>query len=151
MPAVTITLPQAGDYADWHRLWTTYLAFYGTSREATLFQRNWAELLKPDGVIRGFLARDGSGRVIGLTHYMFHATAWADAPVCYLQDLYVDEGVRGGGAGRLLIEAVARVSEQAGAARLYWLTHQDNAIARTLYDKVAACKGFLRYDYELKG
>lgn len=151
MSAITITPPQLGDYADWHRLWTGYLAFYGTSREETLFQRNWAELMKPDGVIRGLIARDGSGRVIGLTHYLLHATAWADAPVCYLQDLYVDEGVRGSGAGRLLIEAVARAAEQAGAVRLYWLTHQDNATARALYDKVAACKGFLRYDYELKG
>lgn len=151
MSAATITLPQPDDYADWHRLWTAYLAFYGTSRADALFQRNWTELLKPDGVIRGFVARDASGRPIGLTHYMFHATAWADAPVCYLQDLYVDESVRGSGAGRLLIEAVARAAEQAGAVRLYWLTHRDNATARALYDKVAACKGFLRYDYELKG
>lgn len=150
MSAVTITPPQPGDYADWHRLWTAYLAFYHSTREEPLFRRNWAELLKPDGLVRGFVARDGGGRLIGLTHYMFHATAWADAPVCYLQDLYVDEAVRGTGAGRLLIEAVARAAEEAGAARLYWLTHKDNATARTLYDKVAACKGFVRYDYELK-
>lgn len=149
MSALTITLPQPADFEDWRRLWTEYLAFYGTSREETLFRRNWTELLRPDGMVRGFVARGGDGRPLGLTHYMFHATAWADAPVCYLQDLYVDEAARGLGAGRALIEAVADAARKAGAVRLYWLTHEGNVTARALYDRVASCKGFVRYDVDL--
>jgi len=32
---------------------------------------------------------------------------------------------------------------------LYWLTKQDNARARILYDKVARFAGFIRYDYPM--
>ncbi len=149
MSGITITLPQQGDFEEWQRLWTAYLAFYGTSRDEALFRRNWAELLRPDGTIRGFVARGADGRLLGITHFMFHATAWADAPVCYLQDLYVDDAARGLGAGRTLIEAVADAARKAGAVRLYWLTHEDNGTARALYDRVASWKGFVRYDYDL--
>jgi hypothetical protein len=33
------------------------------------------------------------------------------------------------------------------ASRLYWNTKQDNALARTLYDKVARFRGFITYEY----
>ena len=46
------------------------------------------------------------GRVVGIAHYLFHANVWLDE-VCYLADLFVDEAVRGQGAARPLIEAVA--------------------------------------------
>lgn len=151
MEGITITPPRQGDHDDWHRLWTAYLAFYGTSRDEDLFRRNWTELLRPDGLIRGFVARRADGRVLGITHFMFHATAWADAPVCYLQDLYVDDVARGLGVGRALIDAVADAARSAGAVRLYWLTHEANGTARSLYDRVASCKGFVRYDYDLGG
>jgi hypothetical protein len=37
------------------------------------------------------------------------------------------------------------VAEQAGSSRVYWLTHETNATARKLYDKVAELSGFLVY------
>lgn len=72
-----------------------------------------------------------------------------EAPVCYLQDLYVAEEARGLGAGRALITAVADAARDANACRLYWLTHEGNSTARALYDRVGSCKGFVRYDYDL--
>ena len=32
---------------------------------------------------------------------------------------------------------------------MYWLTQDNNTTARTLYDKVAVYKGFIRYDYPM--
>jgi GNAT superfamily N-acetyltransferase len=72
------------------------------------------------------------------------------ADACYLQDLFVDETARGQGAASALIERVAEVARDRGAARLYWTTKQDNARARSLYDKVARFHGFIRYDYPLR-
>ena len=70
-------------------------------------------------------------------------------PLCYLQDLYVDETLRGTGGGRQLIEAVAAVARAAGASRLYWMTQTDNEVARRLYDRMAKHNGFIRYDHTL--
>ena len=64
---------------------------------------------------------------------------------CYLQDLVVAEETRGRGAARALIAVVAEASRAAGAARLYWLTHESNTGARALYDQVAARSGFIQY------
>jgi GNAT superfamily N-acetyltransferase len=68
-------------------------------------------------------------------------------PACYLQDLYVDPTARGTGCGRMLIEAVAEASRIAGANSPYWLTHQSNATARQLYDRLAQNQGFIHYVY----
>jgi len=79
---------------------------------------------------------------------VLRTSAWS-ADACYLQDLFVDEAVRGQGVARALIEQVAQAARERGAPRFYWLTHQNNATARTLYDKVAQYKGFIRYDYPM--
>ena len=88
------------------------------------------------------------GRLVGITHYFFHAHVWM-GDVCYLQDLFTDEAARGKGVARALIEAVADDSRKKKATRLYWLTQDDNTRARALYDKVAKHQGFIRYDYAL--
>jgi GNAT superfamily N-acetyltransferase len=88
------------------------------------------------------------GNLIGIAHYLFHPMFWA-GEACYLQDLFVDESVRGRGAARALIERVAEVAREHGADRLYWTTQENNARARALYDKVARFNGFVRYDYPL--
>ena len=88
------------------------------------------------------------GRLVGITHYLFHSSTWAE-DACYLQDLFVDPAVRGHGAARALIEAVGQAAKARGASRMYWLTHETNAPARMLYDKVAAYQGFIRYEYPM--
>jgi GNAT superfamily N-acetyltransferase len=64
---------------------------------------------------------------------------------CYLQDLFTAAQARGGGVGRALIEAVYDAAGAAGSARVYWLTHETNAVAMGLYDQVAVKSGFLVY------
>ena len=141
----TITRLTEDDRARWAELWTGYLTFYHTVLPPETYDLTWLKLF--DGRIHGFGARDVAGRLIGITHYMYQETAWSAAPVCYLQDLFVDESVRGTGAGRLLIEAVAGAAKAYGAGRLYWLTQDSNVVARRLYDRLAQNRGFIRYDY----
>ncbi|MEO0360551.1 MAG: GNAT family N-acetyltransferase, partial [Pseudomonadota bacterium] len=62
------------------------------------------------------------------------------------QDLYVDETVRGTGAGRALIEAVYAAADAAGAPSVYWLTQDFNHTARQLYDRIATVTPFIRYN-----
>ena len=41
------------------------------------------------------------------------------------------------------------MARQGEATRCYWLTHETNTTARTLYDKVAKFQGFIRYELPL--
>jgi hypothetical protein len=47
----------------------------------------------------------------------------------------------------MLIEAVAESARTAGANSPYWLTHQSNAVARRLYDRLGQNQGFIQYAY----
>ncbi len=144
--AVEISALKSADCERWNVLARGYKTFYETTLSDAEYDQSWARLMQGES-IHGLGARL-EGRLVGITHYLFHASTWS-ADVCYLQDLFVDAQVRGQGVARALIDAVGSVARSRGAARLYWLTHQDNATARTLYDKLAAHRGFIRYDYPM--
>ena len=135
-----------GDHEAWRRLAQGYNDFYETVCPDEAYQRAWRRLRA--GVDVHALGARLEGRLIGIAHYLFHVNVWRP-DVCYLQDLFVDEAVRGQGAARALIDAVAAEARKKGASRYYWQTKQDNGRARALYDKVARFAGFIRYDYAL--
>ena len=135
------------DHARWAELWRQYLDFYGTTMPQAVYDHTWSRLLAGQE-LHGLAARDGD-EIVGITHFLFHPTAWALTPACYLQDLFVHAAARNKGAARALIAAVADRARQARASRLYWLTQADNATGRALYDKVARHTGFIRYEHAL--
>lgn len=141
--AVRIAALQSSDRAAWGRLALGYKTFYQTTLAEADYERTWQRLQNGEGV-HAWGAWLG-GELAGITHYMFHTSAWSD-DACYLQDLFTDEAVRGRGVARALIAAVAQSARERGAPRLYWLTHESNAQARLLYDRVARHLGFIRYD-----
>ena len=136
----------AADRAEWDVLARGYKAFYEDPQPDEVYDRLWSRLMGRDALY-GLGARL-DGRLVGMSHYMFHANAWM-ADVCYLQDLFTAPEARGRGVAGALIHAVADAARARGCAKYYWLTKQDNERARRLYDKVARFKGFLRYDFPL--
>lgn len=136
------------DFEHWLPLWDGYNAFYkregptALPREITL--ATWNRFFDDNEPVHALVAeRDGA--LIGLVHYLFHRSTSAIGPVCYLQDLFTDDGSRGQGVGRALIEGVYDRAREAGVNRVYWLTHETNDTAMALYDKVAERTGFVMY------
>ena len=91
------------------------------------------------------LVAKAEGRLVGLTHYLFHRHGWTVENTCYLQDLYADPNVRGMGVGRALIEAVYAAAEAARSPSVYWMTQHSNATARKLYDRIGELTPFIKY------
>ncbi|MNR43589.1 Acetyltransferase (GNAT) family protein [compost metagenome] len=79
---------------------------------------------------------------------MLHEGTFSTAPVCYLEDLFVDANVRGSGAGKALIEALQAEGKREGWSTLYWVTRQNNP-ARKLYDMFSEADDFVRYRVSL--
>ena len=136
----------AADRADWDRLWEAYLAFYETSRPQEIYDTYFARLMGEDPQDFHGLVAEVDGRVVGLTHYLFHRHGWRVENVCYLQDIYADPEVRGKGIGRALIEGVYAAADAAGAPAVYWLTQDFNHEARKLYDRIGKLGPFIKYD-----
>ncbi|MBV0911598.1 GNAT family N-acetyltransferase [Anianabacter salinae] len=144
--AVTIRPVNAGDEAEWRRLWTAYLAFYETTVPEEVYAASFARLLSDDAHDFHGLIAEVDGRPAGLVHYLFHRHMWRTEKVCYLQDLYADPDVRGQGIGRKLIEAVYDAADTMECPRVYWLTQDFNATARRLYDRIGQVTPFIKYD-----
>lgn len=136
----------AKDRPAWEVLARGYKDFYATATTAAEYATAWNRLLGQDGV-HG-LAAFAEGELVGIAHFLFHASVWAKTS-CYLQDLFTSPAARRKGVARSLIEAVAVQARARGAARYYWHTQENNAVARALYDKVAKHAGFIRYDHAL--
>ena len=51
---------------------------------------------------------------MGMVQWIFHRSCWTAGDYCYLQDLFVDESVRGSGVGRGLIEHVYAQARRRG-------------------------------------
>jgi GNAT superfamily N-acetyltransferase len=135
------------DRAAWERLSRAYQVFDEDLATDEEIATTWARLVRPSD-IRGLGAYVGD-ELIGIAHYHFHTHMWHGS-VCYLEDLFVDEAVRGRGAGQALIEAIADEARERGCFRLYWVTKQSNTQARRLYDRIATNTGYVRYDMPLE-
>ncbi|MBY3182564.1 GNAT family N-acetyltransferase [Rhizobium laguerreae] len=136
---------ESSDRAVWEPLWEAYQRFYEVVIPPETTDLTWARFHDPDEPMHALGAFDEDGHLVGIVHAIFHRSCWLPQWTCYLQDLYVDNSQRGLGIGAALIEAVADLARANGAGRLYWMTHETNATARRLYDRIAERSGFIQY------
>jgi GNAT superfamily N-acetyltransferase len=134
----------ADDLDGWRTLWRGYQAFYEVDIAETVTMETWRRLHDPAEPMRG-LGAWLEGDLVGIMHLVFHRSTWTEGDYVYLQDLFTAEAARGRGVGRALIEAAYELAREAGASRVYWLTHESNTTARALYDKLADRSGFIQY------
>ncbi|HET7083865.1 MAG TPA: GNAT family N-acetyltransferase [Rhizomicrobium sp.] len=136
------------DHEQWRPLWDGYNAFYGRSGATALpddiTRTTWSRFFDLAEPLHCLVA-ESEGRLLGLAHFLFHRSANAIEPVCYLQDLFTVPQARGQGIGGALIARVYEEARRAGSDRVYWHTHQTNTVAQGLYDKMAEKSGFIVY------
>jgi len=153
MPPSTLIRPiRQEDFVPWLPLWNGYNAFYGregpTALDAEITRVTWERFLDPREPVYALVA-ESEGRLLGLTHYLFHRSTTRIELTCYLQDLFTDQRERGQGVGRSLIEGVYQAAREAGIRRVYWQTNETNAAGRRLYDSVAKHAGFIVYAHDV--
>ena len=140
------------DYEAWLPLWDGYNAFYRRQGEMALdlniTKTTWARFLNAHEPINAFVAEQ-NGQLVGLVHFIFHRSTTRLNNVCYLQDLFVNQDIRGAGVGRELIHSVYDAAESAGSTRVYWQTQDSNTAGRALYEKLAKHLGFIVYSHEI--
>ena len=81
---VTMRALDRGDYAAWRPLWDGYNSFYGrsgpTALPETITAILWERLFDASEPVFALVA-ERDGRLIGLTHYLFHRATTMDAPI----------------------------------------------------------------------
>lgn len=140
--------PKAQDFSEWARLYAGYAAFYGVAQSDEMRARVWAWLQDADHPVKGFVARADS-RLVGLAHYRPYARPLSATTGGFLDDLFVEPAARGTGAAKELIAAVTARGRANGWSLIRWITAEDNARARGLYDQVAKATSWVTYDIKL--
>jgi GNAT superfamily N-acetyltransferase len=139
----------AEDYERLLPLIADYQRFYEVEeideqRNREFFRRFLAP--SDDGLLLGAWAGE---ELAGYACLYWHFTSLSAAESVLMNDLFVAEGARGGGAGRALIEASLAIARERGAHHLEWSTAPDNARAQRLYDSTGAGKStWLEYELE---
>ena len=128
----------------WLELWAGYLEFYKSNLSPEQTDFTWKRLINNEQKMYGFVAENENG-VIGFTHCLFRPSTWTETDYCYLEDLFVDPGIRGKGVGRALMNRVIELAKEKNSKRVYWTTQEFNKTARVLYDSITSVSEFVQY------
>ncbi|MDY7567178.1 GNAT family N-acetyltransferase [Pseudomonas sp. RTC3] len=144
MTAIQIRSVTPNDHTAWLPLWKAYLKFYNTELADSVTESTWQRILDPSEPTHAALAWN-DGKAVGMVHFIYHRSNWSIKNACYLQDLIVVPEQRGTGVGRQLIEFVYTTAREAGCDKVHWLTHETNARAIQLYERIAERPGFIQF------
>jgi GNAT superfamily N-acetyltransferase len=138
------------DKASWHQLWSAYCDFYGVMMPHWVSDTLWHRILDPATPVHALVAESegaigGEPRLTGIANYILHPYTWGTEPICYLEDLFVAEHARERGIGRALIESLIEMAGRNKWRRVYWHTHEQNEVARSLYERITPRDPFVRY------
>jgi GNAT superfamily N-acetyltransferase len=136
--AATVRAATPGDVADILRL-IHGLAAYERAPDAVEATEPMlhAALFGEGAHVNAFVAEAG-GRVIGIAVWFLNFSTWTGRSGLYLEDLFVEPEARGSGAGRLLLQALAREAVARGLPRVDWAVLDWNAPARGFYERIGA-------------
>ena len=129
------------DFPDWLPLWDANNL--GTRDEAVTAE-TWGRLVDPASKVCGIVAAD-KGKLVGLVHYVLHPTTGSVEDVCYMQDVFVHEKMRGRGIAKKMVQALAAKGRKHKWARMYWLAEDENAAAHGLYKNLGVKLDFTLY------
>lgn len=78
------------------------------------------------------------GRVVGIAVWFLNFSTWTGRHGIYLEDLFVDPDVRGGGVARALMRALAIEAKARDCARIDWQVLDWNKLGKGLYRRIGA-------------
>ncbi|MEE4360249.1 MAG: GNAT family N-acetyltransferase [Pseudomonadales bacterium] len=136
---------EAGDRDAWQSLYAGYAAFYALPLTTERADRLWSWLLDPDHPVEGRLAV--RGHAVGLAHFRDMPSPLRATTLGFLDDLFVDPSVRGGGVAEALLGELAAIGRARGWPAFRWITRENNFRARGLYERVAQRTDWVTYEY----
>ena len=143
--AIVVRNVSGEDFERWAELYRGYRDFYALPSDEQVIERVWGWLLDDSIEVQGLLAQHEGG-IVGLAHWRRFYRPSSGTVGIYLDDLFTDPAHRGAGVGRALLTSLGSQAAVDGCAVVRWITAEDNATARGLYDQVARATPWVTYD-----
>jgi GNAT superfamily N-acetyltransferase len=142
----TVREPRDADRQRWRELYSGYAEFYEVQQTQADAERVWGWIRDPHHEVNCLLVEHHDGRVVGLAHYRPFARPLSASTGCFLDDLFIDPGERGGGGADALLAELRRLSVANGWSVVRWITADNNYRARAKYDEYATRTTWITYD-----
>jgi GNAT superfamily N-acetyltransferase len=149
MATINIEPPAPEDKAAWATLFQGYRRFYEMPDDPEIIERVWGWIHDPTQQTECLLARDASGKPIGLAHFRNLARPLSGTEAGFLDDLFVSEDMRGSGAADALVNAITQIGRARGWSWLRRFTAEDNYRGRGFYDRVAHVTPWKTYQVDI--
>lgn len=133
------------DEQEWRRLFRGYRDFYEQAHDESIIDTVWGWLMDDDHPVRGLVAARPSG-LVGIAHFRAFPRPIIGGTGFFLDDLFTDSAARRSGTGTKLLRELARIAADEGATLVRWITAEDNAAARSVYDREAKLTAWATYD-----
>ncbi len=143
--AVVVRPIEPADHDAWAPLFAAYRQFYELEEEPDVVDRVWGWIQDGTHEVNALVA-EADGELVGFAHHRMYARPAEGGTGLFLDDLFTAAHVRGRGVARALIERLADLARERGAAKVRWVTAADNATAQRLYDDVAERTDWVTYD-----
>ncbi len=143
--AVVVRPIEPVDHDAWAPLFAAYRQFYELEEEPDVVDRVWGWIQDGTHEVNALVA-EADGELVGFAHHRMYARPAEGGTGLFLDDLFTAAHVRGRGVARALIERLADLARERGAAKVRWVTAADNATAQRLYDDVAERTDWVTYD-----
>lgn len=136
----------ASDEDAWKALYSGYREFYALERDDAVVERVWGWILRGEHSLRGLVATGDDDVPIALADIRTFARPSSGTTGLYLDDLFTSPAARGRGAGSALLARIAELAADEGLSVVRWITDEENARARHLYDQHATATRWVTYD-----
>ncbi len=146
---ITVGPPAASDREQWEHLYHGYAEFYRVPMNDAILDTVWGWIHDAANPFFGLLARNDAGRAVGLMHCRQMPSPLRGAQVGFLDDLFVAPDARGQGVVEALYAALRELGRAQGWPFIRWITAEDNARARAVYDKLSEKTHWVTYQMPL--
>jgi GNAT superfamily N-acetyltransferase len=106
--------------------------------EVTATEEHFCRLLFGEAPRAWALIAEWEGKPVGFALWFYSVSTFDGAPKLYLEDVFVEPGLRGRGIGRAIFVDLARRAIAAGCGRMEWSVLDWNAPSIAFYRSIGA-------------
>lgn len=134
---ITIDRLNPNDREQWQCLYQGYADFYQVPMNEQTLDQIWQWIFDPSPRLFALIAKDETGRGVGLMHYREMLSPLRGIRVGFLDDLFVAPDCRGQGVVDQLFDRLRQEASLQGWPFVRWITAEDNYRGRAVYDRLA--------------
>tara|TARA_B100000780_G_scaffold167698_1_gene117450 strand:- start:1774 stop:2223 length:450 start_codon:yes stop_codon:yes gene_type:complete len=125
------------DRSEWEALYYAYAEFYKVPMDQNILDTVWLWIFDQDNAFYARVAKDDTGRCLGLMHYRAMPSPLRGKLVGFLDDLFIKPEYRGKGVVDALYQALNSDAADKGWPFIRWITAENNYRGRGVYDKLS--------------